>query len=299
MPIAALAQPAELLTLGILVGLVLGGLGGGGAILTVPLLVFAIGESPADAATSSLVIVGMAAATGAVSHLRARRVDWRSGLVFGLAGVPAALVGSRLSGAVDGRVLMSVFAIVMVAAAASMARGVLSRGSAACSRPAASEAADDAPGDYAGIAGASRAGTTLLERTVPSTTTPQRIRRPVAVLLSGLGVGLLTGFLGVGGGFVVVPALVLVLGLPMELAVGTSLVVVVINTLASLVARMPDLHVDLAVTAPFAAAAMIATLMGRRLASRLPTAQLQLAFAGLLVLVAGYTLLKVATGAAA
>ncbi|MBD3782344.1 MAG: sulfite exporter TauE/SafE family protein, partial [Micrococcales bacterium] len=96
-------------------------------------------------------------------------------------------------------------------------------------------------------------------------------------------------FFGVGGGFIIVPALVLVLGLPMQSAVGTSLLIVAANSATSLVARLGSIHVDWSVILPFTAAAMVATVAGKQVADRLPARRLKIGFAVLLLLVAGYT----------
>lgn len=244
----------ELVVLGLVVGLVLGGLGGGGAILTVPVLVFVIGQSPGMATASSLVIVGLAAVVGVLGAARNGGVSWRTGLGLGAAGLPAAWLGSRLNPLVDGNLLLVGFAVIMLAAAVGMFRSQR---------------------DHA-----------------PSARQRSRLASVAAVLGSGLAVGFVTGFFGVGGGFVVVPALVVVLGLPMDLAVGTSLVVVALNAGVALLARIGTTHLDWAVVVPFALAAMAATLLGRRVADRLPSVRLRQAFGVLLVLVAAYTLVQ-------
>lgn len=241
-----------IVTLGVLIGGVLGSLGGGGAILTVPALVYIVGQPAQEATTSSLVIVGLSALVAVVSHQRSGNVRWRTGLAFGLLGVPAAWLGSWANARVDGTLLLLGFAGVLVLAAVAM----LTKGRRRASRR-----------DHSG-------GVT---------------RSPLAVVVAALLIGLLTGFFGVGGGFVIVPALVLTLALPMHQAVGTSLMVIVINSAASLLSRTGTPHFDWSVIVPFTLAAMIATLLGKAVADRLPAARLQRAFAMLLVLVAGYT----------
>jgi uncharacterized membrane protein YfcA len=270
-----------LVLLGLAIGLVLGGLGGGGAILTVPALVYVAGQTAAQATTSSLVIVGAAAVTGVASHVRTRTVSWRTGLFFGAAGIPAAWLGSHLSHAVDGSVLMLGFSALMLAAAVVMLRPqprIVARRAVAV--PAVVGAGAGVPSDEA-TASAEEA----LEAPVCL-----RCSSKALVIGAGLGVGFLTGFLGVGGGFVVVPALVLVIGLPMRLAVGTSLVVVAMNAATALVARSTTAEFDWSIIIPFALTAMVGALVGRRVADRLPADQLRRAFAVLLVLVAGYTI---------
>ncbi|MGQ0774770.1 MAG: sulfite exporter TauE/SafE family protein [Pseudonocardiales bacterium] len=247
--------------LGLLIGMVLGGLGGAGAILTVPALVYLLGQSAQDATTSSLVIVGLTAIVGAADHARSGHVHWRIGIAFGVAGIAAAFAGTALNRRVDEPVLLLGFSAVMILAAG----GMLS-----CARPAIKSALH---GEQGRRAQGRRRGRTVLV---------------VKVVLTGLAVGFLTGFFGVGGGFVIVPALVLALGLAMPAAVGTSLVIIVINSAASLAARAGQAHFDWALIVPFTIAAMAGSLAGKTIADRLPNAALNRAFAVLLFVVAAY-----------
>ncbi|MEV4701729.1 sulfite exporter TauE/SafE family protein [Actinoplanes sp. NPDC049316] len=266
--------------LGLVIGVILGGLGGGGAILTVPALVYLLGQSPQNATTSSLIIVGATAVVGAAGHGRAGNVRWRTGLTFGVTGIAAAVAGSLANRHVAPRVLLLGFAALMVVTAAGMlVQG--RRGSRGDPPDAAGSPLGGGPGGSVGLA-----------RVVPGT----RTRATVKLVAAGLAVGFLTGFLGVGGGFVIVPALVLVLGLPMSEAVGTSLVIIAINSLASLVARTGYDHVDWATTVPFALAAMAASLAGRKAADRVPETVATRAFAVLILLVAAYTAVHTLTG---
>ena len=243
--------------LGLLVGLTLGALGGGGSILTVPALVYAIGESPRHATTASLVIVGVTALTGTAGHARAGRVRWGPGLVFGMVGVGGSLVGSALNELVNPNVLLLAFAGLMVLTAAVMLQRSVRRKSAARS----------------------------VSRAVGGGLTATRILEIVAV---GTMVGFMTGFFGVGGGFVVVPGLVLALGFSMPEAVGTGLLVIAINSVVALVARGGVGAVDWNTVAPFAVAAMAGSLVGYRVAGRVPASQLERIFVVLLVLLAIY-----------
>lgn len=269
--------------LGLVIGAVLGGLGGGGAILTVPALVYVVGQSAQAATTSSLVIVGLTAVAGAASYLRSGRVRWGVGLAFGLVGIPATWLGSYLNHRVAEDVLLLGFSALMVLAALAMIgggpKGTHEDTPAGPSEPAAETRA---PG-----AGPAAAALRVVEpRVAPSATT---VRPPLlATLVVASAAGLLTGFFGVGGGFVIVPALVLALRLPMQQAVGTSLLIVALNSATALVSRAADVHVDWSVVAPFALAAMVATLLGKLVADRLPARLLQVAFAVLMVAVAGY-----------
>jgi uncharacterized protein len=275
-----------LVLVGLLIGLILGGLGAGGAILTVPALVFIAGQHAQDATTSSLVVVGLAALTGVAGQVRAGRVAWRTALGFGAAGVPAAWAGSLLSHVADPDFLMLGFACVMLLAAAGMLSKRLCGevAQAAAEAPASTRALPDPPPS------AAPSGSVSVRIPAAAVTTRHGTRSVPAVVAAGLGVGLLTGFFGVGGGFVIVPALVLILRLPMALAVGTSLVIVATNAATSLVARASGAHFDWAIIVPFALAAVAATVAGRLIADRVPTTRLRQALAVLLVLVAGHTI---------
>jgi uncharacterized protein len=244
---------------GAVIGLSMGALGGGGSILAVPVLVYALYLDPQAATTASLVIVGVTALVAAISHARAGRVDWRAALVFGGLGIPASIGGSLLNRAVDPQLLLLAFSALMLVAAAAMYRR--------------SRASERTP-------------------TAPSPTGAPQVARVVVVALV---VGFLTGFLGVGGGFVIVPALVLAMGFGMPTAVGTSLVIISITSLAALVARLGHGAVAWEVVLPFTAAAIAGSLLGKRVADRVPAATLTRAFAVLLVVVAAYVAVRAGT----
>jgi uncharacterized protein len=266
--------------LGLVIGLSLGALGGGGSILTVPALVYVVGQDARAATTSSLFIVGISALIGALGHTRSGRVRWGVGLVFGVTGIAASFAGTAVNRLVDPNVLLLAFAgLVLVAAAGMFAK---SRASA----PARSDRSLVATGGSAGDAPAvppDPGGDTRL---------PARrldLGRAGKVLGAGLVVGFMTGFFGVGGGFVIVPALTLALGLAMPEAVATSLVVIAINSGAALLARAGTAHFDWAVIVPFTLAAIAGSLTGKKVADRLSARALTRAFAVLLVAVAIYT----------
>ena len=249
--------------LGAAVGLVLGALGGGGSVLTVPALVFVLGLTAQEATTGSLIIVGITAAAAAIGHARSGHVQWKRGLLLAAAGVPAALLGTAANRLVDQDVLLLAFAALMLVAAIGML--ITSPGSD-----------DDAPGERdAGPSGG---------------------RLWLRVLWAGLLIGALTGFFGVGGGFVIVPVLVVALHFPIAAAVGTSLVVIALNSGVSLAARFGSASVAWEVIAPFTAAAVVGSFAGKRVADRLPATSLTRAFAVLLVLVAGYVAVRAVLG---
>lgn len=286
------------IALGLLIGAVLGGLGGGGAILTVPALVYVVGQSAQEATASSLVIVGLTALVGTAPYVRAGRVRWRVALSFAAIGLPATWVGALANRRVDPDVLLLAFAGLMVVAAAAMLADRRSR------RPGPPVLLDDemAPGSRSAVTpvpassstAPSPSGDVLVAAPLPLEA--ERTAPTWAVVLVAAVVGLLTGFLGVGGGFVIVPALVLVLGLPMEFAVGTSLAIIGFNSATALASRWGSAHLDLQVVVPFAVAAMSATLLGKRVADRLPARRLQVAFALLMIAIALYTAAQVRIG---
>lgn len=251
--------------IGLVVGLSLGLVGAGGSILTVPALIYGLGVPVREAIPAALILVGSIAANGALHHHRDGTVRLDIAIRFGLAGVIGALVGARLSELVSPRALMILFALVMLAAAISLARRDSSR---------------------------KNGGT--------GTTTPPRPIGWGRLLGAGTAVGLMTGFFGVGGGFVIVPALALFVGLPTRQAVATSLVVIVINCMAGLAGH---LTLGLGLSKPlvliillFAAGGATGSFLGARLAGRWPEATLSRIFATIVAGVAIYLLIRNLSG---
>jgi uncharacterized membrane protein YfcA len=234
------------LCLSVLVGVALGFFGGGGSILTVPLLVYVFGLEPKQAIASSLLVVGAASVAGAVQHWRAGNVQLRTGLVFGAAAMAGAHAGGRAGAYLDGALLLLLFAATMVLTAAAMWRGRRA--------PARAPAVD---------------------------------RSLAPLVAQGLGVGLFTGLVGAGGGFLIVPALALWAGLPMRAAVGTSLFVIVLSTLAGFSGYARHVRVDLALVAAVAGAAIAGSFLGAWLARRIEPSSLRRAFAVFVVAMAG------------
>jgi uncharacterized membrane protein YfcA len=231
--------------IGAAIGLALGMLGGGVSILTVPALVYLLGQDAHAAVGTSLVIVGANALLGATLHRRQGHVRVRAALLFGAYGLGAAFVGARLSRLVPSAVLLVLFALLLLLIALIMLRG-----------------------------GARAAAATGL---------PQSWQR---VLLGGVGVGFLTGFLGVGGGFLLVPALVLLLGLPMREAVGTSLVVIAINSAAGLLGHLGDGALNWGLIGLLVGGGTLGILAGTALARRLSAGRLRSDFAAFVVVLA-------------
>lgn len=239
---------AVAVALAVVVGVSLGLLGGGGSILTVPLLAYVAGMDAKQAIATSLVVVGVTSAVSTLSHARAGRVQWRSGLMFGAAGMVGAYLGGLLSYVVDGSVLLLVFTVVMVATGIAMIKG--------------------------------RTACAPTTRTMPV----------VKVLLMGLGVGVVTGAVGAGGGFLVVPALALLGGLPMPVAVGTSLLVITMNSAAGLAGHLSTVPIDWTIAGAVTAAAVLGSLLGTRLTSRVDPDAVRRAFGWFVLLMASVIL---------
>lgn len=246
---------------GLAIGVSLGMLGGGGSVLAVPVLVYVLGQDVHEATTASLVVVTAGALAGGLGHAREGRVCWRHAGAFTAAALPGVVAGTALGDAVGGGTLIAAFAVVMLAAAAATWHKAGARGAGDGSAP-------------------------------PAICPPLRLARDVG---AGMLVGLLTGFFGVGGGFLIVPTLAVVLALSMRLAVGTSLAIIaatsVMGVAAHLLAgRAPDVGVTVAMTAACVAGAVA----GSGLAGRVPQRTLGRAFTALVVAVAGYLLVSAA-----
>ncbi|GEM81977.1 sulfite exporter TauE/SafE family protein [Meiothermus hypogaeus] len=236
----------------ILIGLALGMLGSGGSILTVPILVYLVGEPDKLAIAESLAIVGLIALVGALPYAIRGLIDWRNVLFFGLPGMAGTYLGAYFSQWVPGVWQLGLFAVVMLLAAYMMFRPP------------------------------------RLE------VSPQK-RSYIKIILDGLAVGVLTGLVGVGGGFLIVPALVLLGGLPMHLAVGTSLLVVAMKSASGfykylhlLPAQGYTVHWDIVLI--FAALGIVGSLLGGRLAASIPQLTLRRGFAGFLVVMGVFIL---------
>lgn len=259
--------------LGLVVGLVIGTLGGGGGVLAVPALVYALGQDARTATTSSIIIVGVISVVGVVARIRGRRIDWRTGIAFGGIGIPAAWAGTLLNRAVPQPVLLLAFAALTLAVAALML--VTKRAADPVGAPTSPPAAMGEGADTS---------VAVMERVpAPSRTSPPT--RAAKVVVSAVVVGFITGFLGVGGGFLVVPALTLVLAMDMPAAIATSLLVITLNSVSSLVARAGDLQLDWGVVLPFTVVAILGALAGKLVADRLSSVALNRGFAVMLVVV--------------
>lgn len=254
---------------GVLIGLSLGALGGGGSILAVPVLVHLLGQTPTQATTGSLVVVAATSLIGAISARRT--VMLGRGLVFSGTAVGGALLGAHASTKVSDDVLLAAFSVLMLGIGVLMVVRQVRR--------ARGGAADREP--YPRID-----DPIITFFPTFACDCPQAAK----VLVTATAVGLLTGFLGVGGGFLVVPALLLALNLPLRQATSTSLVVITVTSLVALAGRAgsgvaPDWGVVLLLTVT----SCLAAIAGTALARRTDTARLSGAFTALVLVVAGFT----------
>ena len=241
---------------GLAIGLVVGSVGGGGAILALPVLVYVLGEGVSQASTASLIVVALAAGLGGGALARHGHVCWRIALSFAAAGALGAVGGTAAGSAVAAKTLILAFVPVMVVAAG------------ATWRRAAAPRSDDRSG-----CPPSRLGT---------------------IVVAGVGVGLLTGFFGVGGGFLIVPALTVGLGMSIRYAIATSLVIITLTALAALATHLAaDVELDVPVTALLAGSTAAGALLGSSLGRRLPQRTLARAFAVVVTALAAFLVVDV------
>jgi uncharacterized membrane protein YfcA len=237
--------------LAVFVGISLGLLGGGGSILTVPLLAYVGGLDPKQAISTSLLVVGVTSAVGAITHARAGRVRWKVAAVFGAAAMAGAYTGGRLAHFIPGNILLIAFAVIMITAAVAMLRGRR-------------DLADESGG-------------------------PLPIGK---ILLQGGVVGMISGLVGAGGGFLLVPALALLGGLPMPVAVGTSLVVISMQSFAGFAGHLSGESIDWKLAAMVTAAAVAGSIAGGMLTSYVQPATLRKAFGWFVLAMAAVVLAK-------
>ena len=240
------------IALAALIGLSLGLLGGGGSILTVPTLVYVLGFAAKAAIVMSLGVVGTVSLLGTLSHWRRGNVNLTMAALFGAFAMSGAFLGAHLSVYFSGAVQLVIFAVIMLLAAASMLRRQ------ACA-----------------------AKSALL---------PRKWLHFVTMALAGVGVGVLTGLVGVGGGFLVVPALVLLARVPMKQAVGTSLLVIAMNSAAGLAGYSGNVHVPWAFMGLFTTVATAGAFVGAYLIRFVSQHALKRAFAVFLVFMGGFIL---------
>ncbi len=247
------------------IGLSLGIIGGGGSILTVPVLVYLFGTAPVPATAYSLFVVGVTALVGSAAYMRQGLVSYRTALVFGipslvavyatrsflLPAIPAELFTMGAFTMTRDLAVMLLFAVLMLAASVSMIR---------------KRKATDSDGEI-------------------------NYNYPM-ILVEGLGVGVLTGLVGAGGGFLIIPALVLLARLPMKLAVGTSLLIIAAKSLIGFTGDVARMSVDWNFLLAFTALAIAGILLGSLFARRIRAEQLKPAFGWFTLAMGGFILLR-------
>ncbi len=241
------------LVLSLAMGVILGLLGGGGSILSVPILVYALGLGAKPAIATSLLVVGTTSLVGVVQHARRGNVRWREGILFGLFAMVGAFGGGRVAAFLPGWVLLSSFAGMMIVTAVAMLR------------------------DPEGVC-------------TTGTTEAPRGHAAWKIAVEGLLVGGFTGLVGAGGGFLVVPALVLFGGIPIHAAIGTSLLIIAMKSFAGLAGYLDHVAIDSQIALAVTSVSLIGSLAGAAMSGHLPAAVLRRAF-GWFVLVMGGTML--------
>ncbi|HET6655613.1 MAG TPA: sulfite exporter TauE/SafE family protein [Gammaproteobacteria bacterium] len=240
------------------IGLVLGTLGSGGSILTVPVLVYLFDQPEKVAIAGSLAVVGSISFVAAIPYAVRRLVDWPVVALFGVPGMVAAYGGAWVGHYIPGSLQLLLFAIVVLLAAAMMLR--------------------------------------------PRKSDSAQPRQPLwSIPLDGLAVGFVTGLVGVGGGFMIIPALVLLAGIPIHRAVGTSLCIIVLNAFAGFhkylgVLEASHLQLDWPILGAIAAIGIAGSLAGNVVGTHIPQAKLKRVFGVFLVVMGAYIVARTAPG---
>lgn len=249
--------------LAVFIGVAVGLLGGGGSILTTPLLIYVLGFEPKQAIAASLFVVAITSLFGLIFHARAKRVRWKTGLIFGAASMVGAFAGGQVGSQLPGAVLLTAFAVMMAVTAIAMVRGRKK------------------------VAAKVHKGLPLFR-----------------ILLDGAVVGFVTGLVGAGGGFLVVPALVLLGGLPMQAAVGTSLLVVMMKSFAgffgyivtfgggSFVSWNPDVEIPWTVTLMVTGMAVLGSFIGAAFSGKIHPDRLRKGFGWFVLVMAAFILIQ-------
>lgn len=279
------------LAVGALIGLVVGALGAGGGILSVPALIYLLGVAPHEATSASLVIVLFTALAALGGRIGKNTICYQIALVFAALATVGTWLGSLANQAVSADLLMYAFALLLICVGLVMLRraypglfrGAARAGSSGVFSDDGVAAADDAGGT--GSTPTLRAVSAMGEVTSIGAAPLWRVALVATIT------GALTGFFGVGGGFAIVPALTLVLHLPIKRAASTSLLIMAITAVVALVARaQTSLNVDLGVIGAFTVASMLGAVAGAPLTRKVSSQKLTASFAALLLAVAVATL---------
>lgn len=247
--------------LAVAIGISLGLLGGGGSVLALPILVYVMNINPKTAIAMTLAIVGAVSLLGAIPHWRRGNINFKTAIIFGTATMAGAFLGAKLAAFVTGTVQMLLFAVMMLLAAGLMI---------------------------------------WRTQTVTNPQAPDLALYPPPIckycwlwlLTEGIGVGVLTGLVGVGGGFAIIPALVLLGKVPMTEAIGTSLLIISFNSIAGLMGYLGQVTIDWQLTVSLSFAAAIGTLLGAELARFVSAKRLQQGFGYFLLAVAAFILFQ-------
>ena len=240
--------------LALVIGLTLGILGGGGSILTVPILIYVLDFEAKKAIAMSLFIVGATAAVGSYRHWRAGNVNFSRALLLGISAFCGSFVGAKyIATYLTSTVQMTLFAVTMLSAALLMYRG---RG--------------------------------YLEKTQES----PPLTKPSFVIIMGICVGILTGIIGVGGGFLLVPVLVLGVKVPMREAIGTSLLIITMNTISGIIGYHGQFEYDWKFMAIFSSISIVGILIGSQFIQKVPQRTLKKVFAIFLLIMSVFILIK-------
>lgn len=247
-------------------GFVLGLLGSGGSIIALPALLYLLHVEPKSAIAMSLGVVAVTATLAALGHVRRGNVDLKIALVFASFGAIGTFMGTRVGVTIPAAIQLSAFALVMYAAAWRMQR-----------KPTRSPSSPEGHGK-------SEAATPGCEHYFSTCM--------AYIVLAGIAVGLLTGVVGVGGGFLIVPALVLLSRVPIKQAVATSLAIVSANSSVGFAGYLGSVPISWGIMAGFTAVTVVGSFAGARFSSRLSQETLKRSFAWFLVVVATYILFK-------
>lgn len=277
---------------GICVGIIVGLLGAGGGILSVPILVYLLGQSPHNAAAGSLLIVG---ATSLIALIgRRKEVHWKQGVVFGALSITGSFIGSFLNSLVSPNLLMYLFSGLLVIVAGLMFRKAAKEKNAAGGNATGRKQQKKSPNPD----GHNQVCNRPPQGNENSPSSKSHLHHWITITIAAVLIGVLTGFFGVGGGFAVVPALTLIMHFDMKEASATSLLVMIIASLAGLAARTGTaIQIDYLSVLPFAFASMIGGPIGASLTRKTKSTTLTFLFALLLLLVAVYTLSATLLGA--